>query len=74
MSRVGRKPIPIEKGVKIEIKGNAIKVTGPKGELSAGVHQAIHLEMKDNQIVLSRSTDEKEERSLHGLWRALIQN
>ena len=74
MSRVGRKPIPLEKGVKIEIKGSAITVSGPKGELGAEVHRAIHVDVKDNQILVGRSGDLKIERALHGLWRALIQN
>jgi large subunit ribosomal protein L6 len=74
VSRVGRKPIPIDKGVKVEIKGNTVKVTGPKGELSAHVHKDLRVAMKDNTVVVSRSGDQKEARALHGLWRALIQN
>ncbi len=74
MSRVGRKPIPIDKGVKVQINGKAIKVAGPKGELDAEVHRALQLEVKDNQVVVSRSGDLKPEKALHGLWRALIQN
>ena len=74
MSRVGRKPIPIPNGVKVQQSGQAITVTGPKGELSASVHPAINVQVKENRIHVQRSTDEKEIRSLHGLWRALLQN
>ena len=74
MSRVGRKPIPITGGVKVDLKDHAIRVKGPKGELAAEVHPALGVEIKDNQILVSRSSDLKEFRALHGLWRALIQN
>ncbi|MBI4535519.1 MAG: 50S ribosomal protein L6 [Ignavibacteriae bacterium] len=74
MSRVGRKPIAIASGVKVQLKDHEVKVTGPKGELSANVHSAISVEVKDNKVLVSRSSDLKEQRSLHGLWRALIQN
>lgn len=74
MSRIGRKPIPIVKGVKVQVKDRAVSVSGPKGELAAVAHQSIGVEIKDNQILVSRSSDLKEARALHGLWRALIQN
>ena len=74
MSRVGRKPIPIVAGVKVQETDRHVKVTGPKGELSADVHPDLGVEVKENQILVSRSSDVKEQRSLHGLWRALIQN
>ena len=74
MSRVGRKPIPIVAGVKIQKTDHEVKVTGPKGELTTTVHKDIGVEVKDNTIVVSRSSDLKTQRSLHGLWRALLQN
>lgn len=74
MSRIGRKPIPIPSGVKVQKTDLQCTVTGPKGELSATIHPAIAVEVKDNNILLTRPTDEKEHRSLHGLWRALLQN
>lgn len=74
MSRIGRKPIPIVTGVKVQKTDHAVKVIGPKGELSATVHPEIGFEIKDNQILVTRSSDTKEFRALHGLWRALMQN
>ena len=74
MSRVGRKPIPIKKGVTVSLKDKAISVKGPKGELSATVHKNIGVEIKDNHVLFTRADDEKENRALHGLWRALVQN
>ena len=74
MSRVGRKPIPIVTGVKVQKTDRSVKIVGPKGELSATVHPDIGFEIKDNQILITRSNDEKQQRSLHGLWRALMAN
>jgi large subunit ribosomal protein L6 len=74
VSRVGRKPIPIVAGVKVQKTDRSVKVVGPKGELTATVHPAIGFEIKDNQVFITRSSDEKEHRSLHGLWRALVAN
>lgn len=73
MSRVGRKPITVVAGVKVKATDHHVTITGPKGELSADVHQAIGFEVKENQILVTRSTDQKEHRALHGLWRALLQ-
>lgn len=74
MSRVGKKPIPVVAGVKVQKTDRIVKVVGPKGELSATVHPAIGFEIKDNKIFLTRPSDQKEHRALHGLWRALMQN
>lgn len=74
MSRVGRKPISIPQGVKIQKTGQSIKVAGPKGELQAAVHPDITVEVKDNIVTVSRLSDIKQHRALHGLWRANIQN
>jgi len=74
VSRVGRKPIPIVAGVKVQKTDHAVKVIGPKGELAASVHPDIGFEIKDNQVFVTRSSDLKEQRSLHGLWRALMAN
>jgi len=74
VSRVGRKPIPILAGVKVQKTDHVVKVVGPKGELSATVHADIGFEIKDNQILVTRSSDTKQFRALHGLWRALMQN
>jgi large subunit ribosomal protein L6 len=53
---------------------HTVTVKGPKGELSATVHPAIGVEVRDNQVVISRPSEQKEHRALHGLWRALIAN
>lgn len=74
MSRVGRKPIEITKGVSVTLKDREVMVKGPKGELSATVHPNIKVEVRDGVVELTRKNDEKENRALHGLWRALIQN
>lgn len=74
MSRVGRKPVPIAAGVKVQKTDHSVKVVGPKGELTATVHADIGFEIKDNQVFITRSSDAKEVRSLHGLWRALMAN
>ncbi len=74
MSRVGRKPIPIEQGVSVTLQNGTVVVKGPKGELRANVHPSITVEVKDNEVVLTRTADDNETKALHGLWRALIQN
>jgi large subunit ribosomal protein L6 len=74
VSRVGRKPVPIVKGVTVTKKNDAIVVKGPKGELSATVHPDITIEINQSEVLVSRHADDGAHRSLHGLWRALIQN
>jgi large subunit ribosomal protein L6 len=74
MSRIGRKPIPLVKGVKIEKKDGTIKMTGPKGDLSAKVPSSISIEISENEILVKRPSDEKKIRALHGTWRALLNN
>lgn len=74
MSRVGKRPIDIPANTKVEIKGNAISVKGPKGELTRVVHSRIKIASKDNQIIVTRPSDLKQDKSLHGLVRNLIFN
>jgi large subunit ribosomal protein L6 len=74
VSRVGRKPIQIVKGVTVSQKDGKVVVKGPKGELSATVHPEITVEIKPTEIHVSRHADDGAHRALHGLWRALIQN
>lgn len=74
MSRIGKKPVEIPKGVTISLDGQLVKVKGPKGELQREIHPLIKAEIADNEIKFSRPDDLKESRSLHGLTRALIQN
>ena len=74
MSRIGRKPIPAVKGVKIERKDARLKVIGPKGELSVTIPPTIVVDIKENSVVVSRSADDKFQKALHGTWRAHINN
>jgi large subunit ribosomal protein L6 len=74
VSRIGRKPIEIPKGVTITRNGSNVKVKGPKGELESKVHPNITVEIKDNELIVTRPDDTKENKALHGLTRALIQN
>jgi len=74
VSRVGRKPVEIPKGVTITKNGSNVKVKGPKGELESRLHPNISVEIKDNELIVTRPDDMKENKALHGLTRALIQN
>lgn len=74
MSRVGKKPITVPKGVTVTKNENIIKVKGPKGELQAEVHKNISIEIKDGELNVQRPDDSKQNKALHGLTRALIQN
>ena len=74
MSRIGKKPVEIPKGVTINLDGQVIKVKGPKGELHRTIHPAIKAEIVESEIKFSRPDNLKESRSLHGLTRALVQN
>ncbi len=74
MSRIGRKPINIPAGVTISNDNGVITVKGPKGELSLNVNRNMTVEVKDGVIEVSRPDDKKENRSLHGLTRTLINN
>lgn len=74
MSRIGKLPIAIPSGVTVAVEGNEVKVKGPKGELSQVVNPDIKVEVADGQVLVSRPSDDKEHRALHGLYRALINN
>ncbi|MBI3363218.1 MAG: 50S ribosomal protein L6 [Chloroflexi bacterium] len=74
MSRIGRMPVPVPKGVQVEVKDNTVRVKGPKGELSRVFPTAVAIEMKDGVVVVSRGSDERRVRALHGTARALINN
>jgi large subunit ribosomal protein L6 len=72
MSRIGKKPIPVPQGVKIEIVGNLVKIQGPKGKLEQPLPPGITMEQKDGQLLAIRPSDD--EAALHGLARALVNN
>lgn len=72
MSRIGKKPIAIPKGVTVKIEGNAVAVQGPKGNLSTPLPMGIRVEQKDGHIVAVRENDSQA--AVHGLARALVNN
>jgi large subunit ribosomal protein L6 len=75
MSRVGKKPIEVPAGVTVAIADdNTVTVKGPKGELTQSFNQDIKIEQEGNVITLSRPTESKEHRTIHGTTRALLAN
>ena len=74
MSRIGKKPITIPAGVEVKLNGNDITVKGAKGELSYTFNADITVAVEGNEIIVTRPSDVKEHRSLHGLTRTLIAN
>jgi len=74
MSRIGKLPITIPAKVTITQKDNVVTVKGPKGELSQAVNPVITVDVKDGVLTVSRPDDERQNRALHGLYRALINN
>lgn len=74
MSRIGRMPIVVPAGVEVKINGSDIEVKGPKGTLTRTVHSDMALSMEGNEIHVTRPSDDKEHRSLHGLTRSLVAN
>ena len=74
MSRIGKMPISMPKGVKVNIDGNDVSVTGPKGSLSQSFHPEMTIEMEDGTVTVRRPSDSRDHRALHGLTRALLNN
>jgi large subunit ribosomal protein L6 len=74
MSRIGRKPIPIPSGVKINVTGGAVSADGPKGKLSQPVPAGLSAVVEANVLTIARENDERRLRALHGLTRALVAN
>src|SRR5207249_12302682 len=74
MSRIGRKPIVIPEGVKVAIEGRTVRAQGPKGNLAQDVPGSLSVAVQDNQVVVSRGSDERMVRALHGLTRSLLAN
>ena len=67
-------PIPLPAGVKVDIQDRRVTVTGAKGSLSREFHPDMKIELRDNQLAVSRPSDERQHRALHGLTRALLNN
>lgn len=74
MSRIGKQPIPIPDKVQIHIDGSDVTVKGPKGELHHSFPVDITIAQEENEIVVTRPTDNRQHRALHGMTRALIAN
>jgi large subunit ribosomal protein L6 len=74
MSRIGKKPIPIPQGVKVQLDGLTVRAEGPKGKLSQMVPDGLTPKMADGTLVIERSGDDRRVRALHGLARALVAN
>ncbi len=74
MSRIGKKPVQIPKGVEVSMEGDLLTVRGPKGELRRRIHPDVSLDIDNEKIVVSVSDTSKKARSLHGLTRILVDN
>jgi len=74
MSRIGKQPVTLPKGVQVDIQGTTVKVKGPKGELARTFPEQIGVEMANGQVVVKRPSDVPSMRALHGTTRALIRN
>jgi len=74
MSKIGKLPITVPKGVKIDLDGTQVTVTGPRGTLMQTIPEKINVAVEDDQVVVRRTSDSRLQRSYHGLTRALIQN
>ena len=74
MSRIGNKPINVPAGVEVKLDGKHLSVKGPKGTLERDIHKNMTVKIDGNVITVERPNDEKENRSLHGLTRTLINN
>jgi large subunit ribosomal protein L6 len=74
MSRIGKQPVQVPTGVTVELKGKELTVKGSKGEMKKEFHPKMTIEVKENEIVITRQDELKETRALHGLTRSLIAN
>ena len=76
MSRIGKKPVPLAKNVKVTVQDHLVKMDGPKGKLELNVHPLITVKLDDakKELVVTRPDDERQSKALHGLTRALLNN
>ena len=74
MSRIGKKPVTIPKGVTVQVQENTVAVKGPKGELRRTLHDEMTVALEQDQVTVARPSDEQRHRALHGLTRTLVQN
>jgi large subunit ribosomal protein L6 len=74
MSRIGKKPVTLPKGVNLELQGQTVAVKGPRGELRRTLHPEMQLAFENGILTVSRPSEEKRHKALHGLTRTLVQN
>ena len=74
MSRIGRKPVTVPKGVTLQLEGNSVAVKGPRGELRRSLHPDMQIALDKDQFTVARPSEEKRHKALHGLTRTLVQN
>ena len=74
MSRIGKKPVTLPKGVNLDLQGSTVAVKGPKGELRRTLHPDMQLALADGTFTVARPSEEKKHKALHGLTRTLVQN
>jgi len=74
MSRIGKLPIQVPNGVKIDVKGETVTVSGPKGKLEQRFHPDMKIELEDGVLTVKRPSDSRQHKALHGLTRALLNN
>ena len=74
MSRIGKKPVAVPKGITLELQGQTVSVKGPKGELRRTLHPDMQLALADGTFTVARPSEEKKHKALHGLTRTLVQN
>jgi large subunit ribosomal protein L6 len=74
MSRIGRKPVVLPKGVTLQVEENTVAVKGPRGELRRTLHPEMQLALANDQFTVTRPSDDKRHKALHGLTRTLVQN
>ena len=74
MSRIGRMPVPIPKGVEVLAEGDVVRVKGPKGELANRIPPGLTVTIEETQVRIARSSDEPRDRAFHGLMRSLVAN
>jgi len=74
MSRIGKKPVTIPKGVTLQLQDHTVAVKGPKGELRRTLHEEMELAFDKDQFTVSRPSEEQKHKALHGLTRTLVQN
>jgi large subunit ribosomal protein L6 len=74
MSRIGRKPVTVPKGVTLQLEGNNVAVKGPRGELRRSLHPDMQIAFEKDQFTVARPSEEKRHKALHGLTRTLVQN